>query len=330
MKELGDNTNTTNNIDKIDSGLYGALVAHQLHQDNLLWSRTQLIIAIQSGILVAGFILRECWLGTIIMMLGAFFSFGVLCLMLKDEADRKVNQPVMDKLADRLVPMDIKKELNDELKKLEESEELTDEEKKRLTDLEIYKKRFVWFSSPDIPKWRKWARGGPIFRFTVIFFIILDIVLAILYALLTLGNPLVKKLIIYPNEVLTPKPVILNSGTEDSSTITDYVITVWATIYNKGKGGVIYLEAQVNQGEGAWSRRVGEYVESGGRATLKIRFPEVSLGGGEITYSVKAYPGRISPKRSCKLRVKIAFYQGKLLEIAKELSRRSGKGQNNA
>lgn len=201
MEESENNSKNTGKGDKIDSGLYRALISHQTHQDRLLWSRVQLLIAVQAGVLVAGFSLREYWQGTIIMILGAVFTFGVYSLMLKDEADRDINQLLMDKLAERLVPKDIKNDLMEDLDNLidkrEKGKKLEDNEQKQLEILKYMKKenRYVFFTSSNILKLPKWVfKGRVIFRFTMKFFIVLDIILAILYALLALHIPLVKEL----------------------------------------------------------------------------------------------------------------------------------------
>ena len=43
-----------------DSGLYRALLSHYVHQDRLLWSRVQLLIAIQGAVL-AGAVVKWAW-----------------------------------------------------------------------------------------------------------------------------------------------------------------------------------------------------------------------------------------------------------------------------
>lgn len=90
------------------SGLYQALVQHRIHQDQLLWSRVQIIHAIQAGALAGGFALHFAWesslLGGLVMVGGGLLTLGIFVLVVADYADMKVNVHIMDKLAKRLLP----------------------------------------------------------------------------------------------------------------------------------------------------------------------------------------------------------------------------------
>lgn len=100
--------NQTNDI----SGLYQSLVLHKIHQDNLLWSRVQILTAIQVGILGGGFALHFAWeysvLAGSILVGGGLLTLFMFFLVLGDYADMKVNDAIMNDLAKRLLPSGIK------------------------------------------------------------------------------------------------------------------------------------------------------------------------------------------------------------------------------
>jgi hypothetical protein len=113
--EMPDGEPPRTKIEKIDADnphdlatLYSALVAMYLHQDRLLWSRTQLLIAIQGAVLAAGFSLRSKWFAPAIMLLGALLTFLIMVLVIKDQADRDVNLPLLKKLNEESVPERLK------------------------------------------------------------------------------------------------------------------------------------------------------------------------------------------------------------------------------
>jgi hypothetical protein len=150
-------TNSSNAAQRQDSALYSALMAHYLHQDRLLWSRTQLLIAVQAAILAAGFSQRSHWLAPAIMLFGALLTFLILILVIKDQADRDANLPIMDKLADDLLPDRIKDKLHQEGK----------DPPIRLTT--------------TLPPWVAFIRGRYVIKGVLIIFIFIDILLAALY-----------------------------------------------------------------------------------------------------------------------------------------------------
>lgn len=137
------------------SALYSALMAHYLHQDHLLWSRTQLLIALQVAILAVGYSQRCLWLAPAIMLFGALVTFLIMILVIKDQADRDVNLPIMDKLADELLPNEIKDKL---------FQEGNDTHIRLTTTL---RSRFI--------------RGRYILKGVLMLFIFIDILLAALY-----------------------------------------------------------------------------------------------------------------------------------------------------
>ncbi len=126
---------------KPDSTFFQALMAHYLHQDNILWNQIRTLIAIQAGVLAAGYALRNGTLSPIIMLFGTMLTFLLLLFILKSEQDRDVNRQIMDE--HKIDP------------------------------------RAMLSTSP--PCWRKWATGKNLIRVVVIMFIILDMMLAALY-----------------------------------------------------------------------------------------------------------------------------------------------------
>ena len=93
------------------SGLYQALVQHRIHQDQLLWSRVQIIHAIQAAVLAGGFALHfapvSSLLGGSLIVIGGLLTLGMFFLVVGDYADMKVNVRIMNKLAGRLLPRNI-------------------------------------------------------------------------------------------------------------------------------------------------------------------------------------------------------------------------------
>ena len=113
------------------SGLYQSLVQHKIHQDQLLWSRVQIVHAVQVGVLAGGFALHFAWghsfLGGWLLVSGGLLTLFLFFLTLGDYADMKVNEDIMKELAERLLPSDMK----DEKKKI------------RWTDEEVWHRRFL-------------------------------------------------------------------------------------------------------------------------------------------------------------------------------------------
>ena len=100
------------NQEKIDTGFYGTLMTYALHQNGLMWSRTQLLTAVQAAILSASYVVRDTpWLNAGILLLGVVLTVGVLLLVYKDVKLREVNEQLMKVLAERMIPKSIKDEL---------------------------------------------------------------------------------------------------------------------------------------------------------------------------------------------------------------------------
>jgi hypothetical protein len=82
---------------------YAALMAHKIHENQLMWSMTQLLIALQGGGLLAAYSLRHSWLAQFILGVVTILTVLLFFLVLKSEADRDVNEKVMDALAADLI-----------------------------------------------------------------------------------------------------------------------------------------------------------------------------------------------------------------------------------
>ena len=92
------------------SGLYQALVQHKIHQDQLLWSRIQIVNAIQVGVLAGGFALHSgghSFWGGWLLVIGGLLTLVLYFLIIGDYADMKVNEKIMKRLAEKLLPPDI-------------------------------------------------------------------------------------------------------------------------------------------------------------------------------------------------------------------------------
>jgi hypothetical protein len=140
------------------STLYETLFSFFLHQDQLYWSSTQLLLAIQAGVLASGYTLRKSWLGPAILIAGAFITLLLFFLVLKYEWDRDVNLHILDKLARDLLPRTIKDELLKEGRK----------------------EPFIRLSATP-PRWLRFIRGRYIIRSILIGLILVDALFAFLY-----------------------------------------------------------------------------------------------------------------------------------------------------
>lgn len=92
--------------------LYQSLVQHRIHQDQLLWSRVQIVHAVQAGVLAGAFALNFAWhysfFAGLLLVIGGLLTFLLFFLVKRDYADHIVNADIMDKLAKRLLPFDMK------------------------------------------------------------------------------------------------------------------------------------------------------------------------------------------------------------------------------
>ncbi len=64
---------------------YQPLLSIWLHQDGLLWSRTQLLLGIQLAVLAGAYLQRDMWLGPMIMLLGGAVTTIIILLVARDE-----------------------------------------------------------------------------------------------------------------------------------------------------------------------------------------------------------------------------------------------------
>lgn len=158
--EVGKVTPSLEDSHTPEASLYQALMAHYLHQDRLLWSRVQLLTAVQGAVLVAGFYTHSDngWLAAAIMIAGAIMTAIIFYLVTLDISDRDKHLKVMDKLAGSLLPEEIKKKLR---------EEKVNEPFIRLTSGYPYIRRFIG--------------GGRTLKCILIMFAVLDIALALQY-----------------------------------------------------------------------------------------------------------------------------------------------------
>lgn len=86
------------------NGLYRALMAHRIHQDRLMWSRVQLLSALQAAAFAGSWAIKESsWFAAAVMLIAAILTWMVYALIWKDGNDSKVNQSLMDELAKKIV-----------------------------------------------------------------------------------------------------------------------------------------------------------------------------------------------------------------------------------
>ena len=156
----GKGTPSLEDIRTPEASLYQALMAHYLHQDRLLWSRVQLLIAVQGAVLVAGFYIHSenSWLATVIMIAGAMVTIIIFYLVTLDISDRDKHLRVMDKLAESLLPEEMKNKLREEK----------------------VKEPFIRLTS-GYPRIRRFIGGGRTLKCVLVMFFLLDIALALQY-----------------------------------------------------------------------------------------------------------------------------------------------------
>lgn len=88
-----------------------------------------------------------------------------------------------------------------------------------------------------------------------------------------------------------PEPVIVSSFSDhQSGSLFDASMRVVADIRNDGIAGEVVFEATVYQGENQWTKTKKELFTAKETKKLELSFDEVTLLGGEQTFSVKTYP----------------------------------------
>ena len=136
-----------------ESALFSALLSHSAHQDSLLWSRVQLLVAVQGAVLAGSYALRGGFLPPLMLVTGAVLTGLIIALVEKDRLDRDGNRPLIDALAMRLLPADLR---------------------------ESHGFRF----SAEPPKWFPFLRGRYILRTVLWGFLAADLLLSLIYAFL--------------------------------------------------------------------------------------------------------------------------------------------------
>jgi hypothetical protein len=155
-----------------DSGLYSTLVSFYIYQDQLMFSRIELIIVVQGAVFVAGYGFRSGWLGPVIMAFGVLFTCAIGLLIGKDIRDRDVNVKLMVKLSSDLVPSNV-------------AEDIKDPGENKPTQKEIKDSENFWKNVPiqmGTSRWPAWAKGRYVIFGALAFFIIVDLVCGVLYA----------------------------------------------------------------------------------------------------------------------------------------------------
>ncbi len=71
-----------------DGSVYRAAMAYWIYQDRLMWSRTQLFVAVQAAAISAGYYLRGYPASCIVLMLGAMLTIFLLRLAHLDRVVR--------------------------------------------------------------------------------------------------------------------------------------------------------------------------------------------------------------------------------------------------
>jgi hypothetical protein len=88
-----------------DSKIWAALQARWIWQDQLMWSRTQMLLAVQAAALAAGHSLRGSH-GAVLLVVGALLSATLLRLAWVDERDRDRVGALMDAVIRTNLPAD--------------------------------------------------------------------------------------------------------------------------------------------------------------------------------------------------------------------------------
>jgi hypothetical protein len=140
--------------------LFDTLLAHCLNQNDMMWSRTQLLIAVQGGVIVAAYYLSTfpsgLSLACYVLVGGAILTALMTLLAIEDQQDRDANREVMDKIY-----LELMKTLG----------------WKDMQAIKFEKDDFFKFRLTKRPLWLVWADGDYILVFVFLGFIALDLVL---------------------------------------------------------------------------------------------------------------------------------------------------------
>lgn len=79
--------------------LFEGLMAYRIHQDNLLWERTNTLIAVQAGLFAGAYALHTYpKVVALVLLAGAILSSFLFLIMLRHVAHRDANDIVMHKI----------------------------------------------------------------------------------------------------------------------------------------------------------------------------------------------------------------------------------------
>ena len=86
------------------SELFASTLSFYAHRDNLMWSRTQIIIAVQAAVIGGAYVLghRELVLAVCLLLLGVALTIIAMFLMARDEELREANTPLLKALGSKL------------------------------------------------------------------------------------------------------------------------------------------------------------------------------------------------------------------------------------
>lgn len=98
--------------------LFSALISMMIHQDSLLWSRVQILIAIQGAVITGSYILRGSIESKLLLISGFIFTCLLHLLVTKDQKDRDANRELVDELGFKLIPKNINNEIYKKYKML--------------------------------------------------------------------------------------------------------------------------------------------------------------------------------------------------------------------
>lgn len=130
---------------KHDPVFLQSMIAHFLHQDKIIWSQIRTLIAIHAGILPTSYYFKDTnGIGSIVILVGAFYTFLLFLFILKAEDDRDIN---------------LRSGVFDEYKSDDRMQ----------------------LSGAPQSRWRSWARGWVLMRIMIISLILIDLILAYLY-----------------------------------------------------------------------------------------------------------------------------------------------------
>jgi hypothetical protein len=87
-----------------EEALFGSVLSFYAHRDQLMWSRTQIVIAVQAATLGGSYNLGsgDLFLAVSVLLLGATLSVIAILMMARDQELREANAPLLRELGQRL------------------------------------------------------------------------------------------------------------------------------------------------------------------------------------------------------------------------------------